>query len=99
MKERPVVIKEVVREVIKKLGSGNISKAEILNSSWAKAVGEDNARHAKPVEIKGKIIIVHVDSSSWLHKLTIEKARLLTQLKYDLGEDFFEDIKLRIGAF
>ncbi len=98
MRQKVALIKAVVEEVIKKLRGGNASKAEILNSSWAKAIGEENVRHARPVDVKDKTLIVHVDSSSWLHKLTMGKARLLTQLKDDLGEDTIEDIKLRIGA-
>ncbi len=95
MKQKPVAIKGVVEEVLKKLG---VSKAEKINSSWAKAIGESNIKHARPVEVKDKTLIVHVDSSSWLHKLSMEKIQLLTSLKDDLGEDIVADIKLRIGA-
>ncbi|MFH1779445.1 MAG: DUF721 domain-containing protein [Candidatus Omnitrophota bacterium] len=98
MKKQPVVIKNIVENIIKKIEPEKIFKTEVLNSSWAKAIGEDNLRHAKPVEVKNKVLIVHVDSSSWLHKLTMEKARLLTRLRNDLGEDIIEDIRLRIGA-
>lgn len=98
MKKQPVVIKNIVEDIIKKIEPEKIFKTEVLNSSWAKAIGEDNLRHAKPVEVKNKVLIVHVDSSSWLHKLTMEKARLLTRLRNDLGEDIIEDIRLRIGA-
>lgn len=95
MKQKPVAIKDVVEGVIKKLG---VSKAEKINSSWAKAIGESNIQHARPVEVKDKTLIVHVDSSSWLHKLSMEKVQLLTLLKDDLGEEIVADIKLRIGA-
>lgn len=98
MKKQPVVIKNIVEDIIKKIEPEKIFKTEVLNSSWAKAIGEDNLRHAKPVEVKNKVLIVHVDSSSWLHKLTMEKAQLLTRLRNDLGEDIIEDIRLRIGA-
>ncbi len=98
MKKQPFVIKNIVEDIIKKIEPEKIFKTEVLNSSWAKAIGEDNLRHAKPVEVKNKVLIVHVDSSSWLHKLTMEKARLLTRLRNDLGEDIIEDIRLRIGA-
>lgn len=98
MKKQPVVIKNIVEDIIKKIEPEKIFKTEVLNSSWAKAIGEDNIRHAKPVEVKNKVLIVHVDSSGWLHKLTMEKTRLLTRLRNDLGEDIIKDIRLRIGA-
>ncbi|KPK41382.1 MAG: hypothetical protein AMJ78_05620 [Omnitrophica WOR_2 bacterium SM23_29] len=98
MKKQPVIIKDIVEDIIKKIEPEKVFKTEVLNSSWAKAIGENNVRHAKPVEVKDKILVVHVDSSSWLHKLTMEKARLLKQLRNDLGEGIIENIKLRIGA-
>lgn len=98
MKPKPVTIKDVVDEVIKKLEEGKVSEAESLTSSWAKAIGKENVRHAKPVEVKNRTLIIHVDSSSWLHKLSMEKTHLLTLLKNDLGGDIVDDIKLRIGA-
>lgn len=98
MRQKPAAIKDVIEEVLRNLRPGNISRAGVLTSSWARAIGEENMKHARPVEVKGKTLIVHVDSSSWLHKLTMEKARLLALLREDLGEDILEDIKLRIGV-
>ncbi len=97
MKKEPVVIKNVVEEVIRNLGAGKVSQAETLEGAWTKAVGRESLRHARPVEIKGNVLIVHVDSSSWLHKLSMERVKILSQLKDDLGDGMIEDIKLRIG--
>lgn len=97
MNKRPVAIKEVVDDVIKNLGGGRALHARTLKDSWAKAIGEDGLKHAKPADFKDGILIVHVDSSSWLHKLTMEKARILAYVKDDIGADVIKDIKLRIG--
>lgn len=98
MRSKPVAIKDVIEKIIEGLGSEKSSEAKTLSSSWARAIGEENVRHARPVEVKNKTLIVHIDSSGWLHKLTMEKARLLKQIQEDLGEGVIEDIKMRIGA-
>ena len=97
MKSRPVVIKDVLDGILKNLGGGKVPQAGVLGAVWLKAAGEAAVKHAKPVDIKEGILVVHVDSSSWLHKLTMEKAGILSQIKNELGEGPVKDIKLRIG--
>ncbi len=97
MKRRAVAISDVVSDIMRKLETGRGSQAEALNAGWARAIGQENLRHAKPVELKDGILIVHVDSSSWIHKLSMEKAKILVKMKNEAGEDVIKDIKLRIG--
>jgi len=96
MKSRPVVIRDVLDGILSSLGDGKVSQAGILGAAWAKAIGEAEAKHAKPIDMREGVLIVHVDSSSWLHKLTMEKMRILTQIKNELGESSIKDVKLRI---
>jgi predicted nucleic acid-binding Zn ribbon protein len=97
VKRRAVAISDVVSDIMRKLETGRGSQAEALNAGWARAIGQENLRHAKPVELKDGILIVHVDSSSWIHKLSMEKAKILVKMKNEAGEDVIKDIKLRIG--
>ena len=97
MKNRPVIIKDVLDSVLRDLGGGKVSQAGVIGAVWVKAAGEAAAKHAKPVDIREGVLVVHVDSSSWLHKLTMEKAGILAQIKNELGESPVKDIKLRIG--
>ena len=97
MKAKPVTISEAMDVVLKGLGGGRGPQAGSVSAAWAKAAGEDGMKHAKPVDIRDGVLIIHVDSSGWLHKLTMEKIRLLTGIKTELGEDLVRDIKLRIG--
>lgn len=98
MKSQPVVIKDVLDGILRNLGGGKVSQAGVLDAVWVKAIGEAGARHARPIDIRERILVVHVDSSSWLHKLTMEKMRILAQIKSELGEGPVKDIKLRIGS-
>jgi len=97
MKNRPVAIKDVLDGILRDLGGGKISQAGALGAAWEKAIGEAGTKHAKPIDIREGVLVVHVDSSSWLHKLTMEKARILAQIRGELGEGPVKDIKLRIG--
>ncbi len=97
MKRQAVAIRDVVGDIIKKLGTGRGLQAEALSACWARAIGQENLRHAKPVEIRDGILIVHVDSSGWIHKLSMEKPRILMKMKEEAGEGIIKDIKLRIG--
>lgn len=97
MKSRAVAIRDVVGDIIRKLETGRGSQAEALNAGWARAIGQENLRHAKPVELRDGILIVHVDSSSWIHKLSMEKAKILVKMKDEAGDGVIKDIKLRIG--
>lgn len=97
MKKEAVAIRDVVGDIIKKLKTGRGLQAEALSACWATIIGEENLRHAKPVDLREGILIVHVDSSSWIHKLSMEKPRILIKMKEKIGEGIIKDIKLRIG--
>lgn len=91
------MIKDVLDGILKNLGSGKVPRAGILGAAWMKAVGEPGAKHAKPVDLREGVLVVHVDSSGWLHKLTMEKMSILAKIKNELGDCPVNDIKLRIG--
>lgn len=97
MKREAVAIKDVVGDIIKKLETGRGSQAGILSACWADIIGEENLKHAKPVDLREGILVVHVDSSSWVHKLSMEKPKILARMKEKTGEGIIKDIKLRIG--
>ncbi|MDD5072220.1 MAG: DUF721 domain-containing protein [Candidatus Omnitrophica bacterium] len=97
MKNRPVAIKDVLDGILRDLGGGKVSQAGMIGDIWMKAAGEVAVKHAKPIDIKEGVLVVHVDSSSWLHKLTMEKAGILAKIKSELGDGPVKDIKLRIG--
>ncbi len=97
MKKEAVAIRTVVDDIIKKLETGRGSQAGTLSASWAEAIGEKNLKHANPVDIKDGVLVVHVDSSVWIHKLSMDKANIMMKMKDKLGEGIIKDIKLRIG--
>jgi predicted nucleic acid-binding Zn ribbon protein len=65
---------------------------------WRRAVGGPISENAKPFAVNGRLLLVHVTSSVWLHQLHFLKADLLDKLNSSLREnERIEDIKFKIG--
>lgn len=64
---------------------------------WEQAVGQIIAENARPAAIKGNILLVHVNSSPWLHQLSFLKKDILVRINRELGRDLVGDIKFKIG--
>jgi predicted nucleic acid-binding Zn ribbon protein len=64
---------------------------------WDDAVGRAIAENARPAAFKGKLLLVHVASSPWIHQLQFLKKEIIEKLNVALGQDLIEDIKFKIG--
>jgi hypothetical protein len=64
---------------------------------WDEAVGETIAQNARPEAFKGKLLIVHVSSSTWIHQLQFLKNEMITKLNAAFGKPLIEEIKFKIG--
>ena len=60
-------------------------------------MGEIIAENARPAAFKGKILLVHVNSSPWLHQLSFLKKDILARINRELGQDLVDEIKFKIG--
>jgi predicted nucleic acid-binding Zn ribbon protein len=64
---------------------------------WNSVVGDAIAQNAKPAAFRGKILIIHVTSSTWIHQLQFLKGEMIVKLNDALGKALIEDLKFRIG--
>ena len=64
---------------------------------WDEAVGPTIAPNARPAALKGKLLIVHVISSTWIHQLQFLKDDLTAKLNNALGKPLIKEIKFKIG--
>jgi predicted nucleic acid-binding Zn ribbon protein len=64
---------------------------------WEDAVGESIAENTRPAAFKGKILIVYVSSSTWMHQLQFLKKDIILKANKALGKELIEEIKFRIG--
>jgi hypothetical protein len=64
---------------------------------WDKVVGDQIARHARPLRIREKILEVRVDNPVWMQQLQMLKPKILQKLHQELPDCDIEDIYLRRG--
>lgn len=69
-----------------------------ISSIWKEAVGSPIAQNACPAACKGRLLLVHVTSSPWLHQLRFLKPELLHKINAALGHGYVTDIKFKIGS-
>lgn len=65
-----------------------------LEEAWKKAVGPQAAPHTRIAQLTNKRIHVNVDSSAWLHELTLKK-NVLTRTLKEVSD--IDEIVLKIG--
>ena len=87
------VIEKIMQSGIRKQDTPLLQVWEL----WDKAVGEIIAENARPAAFKGKILLVHVNSSPWLHQLSFLKKDILARINRELGQDLVDEIKFKIG--
>jgi hypothetical protein len=68
-----------------------------LISSWPQVVGPQIASHTAAKEVRAKTLWVVVDSSTWLHELTLLKPLLLEKLAPHAGKAVVRDVRFVIG--
>ena len=75
------------------------SDAELVEvwQVWDEIVGDVIAANARPAAFKGKILLVHVSSSTWIHELQFLKKEMIAKLNDTLGKASIDDLKFKIG--
>lgn len=66
---------------------------------WTDAVGGAIADNTQPAAFKGRLLVVHVNSSAWLHQLRFLKADIIEKVNAALGKPLVDEIQFRIGPF
>ena len=64
---------------------------------WDDAVGPAISANAQPAAFRGRILIVHVSSSTWIHHLQFLKKDILEKLNAAFGRDLVVEIRFKIG--
>ena len=65
---------------------------------WDSIVGDVISKNAKPAAFKGRILLVHVTSSTWVHQLQFLKEEMIAKLNEALGKSLIDDLKFKIGS-
>ena len=64
---------------------------------WDRIVGDVISKNAKPAAFKGRILLVYVTSSTWVHQLQFLKEEMIGKLNEGLGKSLIDDLKFKIG--
>jgi hypothetical protein len=64
---------------------------------WPDVVGSLAAQNTKPAAFKGKILLVHVAGSSWMHELQFLKEEIIHGINARLGAERIREIRFKIG--
>lgn len=94
-----VHIRNVLDDVLKPFRSEPDFELKKVWDLWDETVGETIAQNARPAAFRGKFLLVHVNSSSWIHQLQFLKKDMIIKLNAALGKPLIEEIKFKIGPF
>jgi len=92
-------MRDVVGSFLKKIEGGAAKKGSAVMEAWRSVAGEGAKEHTLPVSLKKGTLVVAVENSVWLYKLTLEKETLLKKFneKYE-GRRKAEKIRFRVGV-
>jgi predicted nucleic acid-binding Zn ribbon protein len=89
---------KLVPMVMKGLGLEQRLQQSQVFFLWPQIVGADIARHAQPVSLRNKLLIIAVDHPGWLQELSrYHKPLLLQKVRERIGQTAVRDIVFRIG--
>jgi len=88
------VIESVLQKQRRRHALGGLSQVWPV---WEEAVGSAIAENARPAAFKGRILLVHVGSSPWMHHLQYLKQEMIEKVNRALGESVVADMKFKIG--
>ena len=92
-----VQIGDILNNVLKTCRSGSDEDLSRVWSLWESAVGDIIAKNTKPEAFKGKLLLVHVNSTPWMHQLQFLKKDIINKVNQALGKELVQDIKFKIG--
>ena len=94
-----VHIRNILDDVLEPYRSKPDYELKAVWRLWDAAVGEIIAKNARPAAFKGKLLVVHVNSSTWIHQLQFLKNDMIAKLNAALGKPLIEELKFKIGPF
>jgi predicted nucleic acid-binding Zn ribbon protein len=92
-----VPIGSVLKNILKNLRHDSDEDLTQVWQLWDEVVGIAIAENAQPAAFKGKLLLVNVISSTWIHQLQFLKKDIIEKLNLALGQNLIEDIKFKIG--
>ena len=97
MKKNITPIGDIVKTVFARMESEKTLSREDVGERWKAIVGPAAERHTRPASLRKSILTVFVDSSGWMQQMSLQKRKILKQLKSVFGKDKISGIHFKIG--
>ena len=97
MKNKITPIGDIVKTVFARMESEKTFTREDVEERWKALVGAAAAKHTRTAALRKGVLTVLVDSSGWIQNMTLQKRKILKQLKRSFGKDRILGIHFRIG--
>ncbi len=90
-------IGNILPDVIRTCRRENDTAMTAVWDIWDHTVGATLAENTRPAAFKGRLLLVHVSSSVWLHQLQFMKSELIEKVNAACRKKLVEDITFKIG--
>jgi len=90
-------MKPGVERVLTDLGLDVLTTAMRVAERWPEVVGEQVAKHSRPVGIRGGVLEVEVVSSVWCQELQLRRPQIVAALATALGDEAPREVRFRVG--
>jgi len=90
-------ISAILPRALKTIHPDKIDTFIAICSLWDEIVGKSISENALPAAYKEPVLIVHVNSSTWIHHLQFTKKEMIEKINKMLKKTAVTDIKCKIG--
>jgi hypothetical protein len=95
----PRLAKDAVGAALAFRGIADHVRAERVLSEWSELVGPKIASRTRPHGVEGRMLVIEVATSAWLHELNLLRSQILTGLLDRLGEPrVFDQLAFRLAG-
>lgn len=91
-------LRAVLRATARALGVERAAHTATVEEMWQEVVGPEAARHAKPVGLRGSVLLVHTETGLWAQELSAQREMFIHEINRRLGAAAVSDIRFRQGS-
>ena len=85
---------EAIKHMLKAYRLENkVTETEIWQS-WEAIMGPSIYRHTQKIELRDKVLLIRLDSSTLRHELGFAKAKIVEKINEHVGHKFIDDVLL-----
>ncbi|MFH2145492.1 MAG: DUF721 domain-containing protein [Candidatus Omnitrophota bacterium] len=96
--EQAVPVGRIIEALLEKGAAQRATTQVKILDNWKKIITKKAFRHAQPVLVRNKVLVVVVSNSAWLHQLTLDKEKIIQKINKTLKQQAIDDIRFRLGS-